>query len=141
MNNDQYTKPLPQPDPDSQKFWEGCKEHKIMVQRCSECGTLRFPPVSMCYKCQCLDYEWVEVEGRGVIYTWIVVNYSPKGHGFKEEVPFPVVYVELTDHKNIRLCGNLVDCKNEDIFANMPVEVVFDDVTPEITLPQWRPVK
>lgn len=136
-----YKKPLPQPDFDSKKFWEGCKEHKILIQRCKDCGKVRFPPGPMCRKCQCMDYEWEEVKGRGVIHSWVVVHYSPKGHGFEEEVPFAVAYVELTDHINIRLCGNLVDCKNEDIFEKMPVEVVFDDVTPEVTLPKWRPIK
>jgi hypothetical protein len=37
------------------------------------------------------------------------------------------------------MCGNIVNCKNEDIYAGMPVEVVFDDVTPAVTLPTWKP--
>ena len=139
MNSSGHEKPLPQPDPDSQMFWEGCKQHKLLVQRCKKCGTHWFPPDSMCYMCQCRDYEWIEVEGKGEVYSWIVVYYSPHP-AFSREVPYAVSYVELNAPKSIRMCGNIVNCKNEDIYAGMPVEVVFDDVTPEVTLPRWKPI-
>ena len=140
MNTSIYEKPLPQPDLDSQRFWDGCKEHKLLVQQCKGCGTHRFPPDSMCYICQSRDYEWVTVEGRGVIYSWIIVHYSPH-RAFARDIPYAVAYVELNTPKTIRMCGNIVNCENEDIYAGMPVEVVFDDVTPEVTLPRWKPTK
>jgi hypothetical protein len=37
------------------------------------------------------------------------------------------------------MMSNIVECRNEDLSIDMPVEVVFDDVTPEITLPKFRP--
>jgi uncharacterized OB-fold protein len=141
MNTADYNKPLPQPDSDSKRFWDGCKEHKLFIQKCSNCGTYRFPAKPMCFNCQSMDFGWEEVKGCGKIYNWVIVHYSPKEHGFSGDVPYAVVYVQLDGHKSMRMCGNLIDCKNEDIYPDMPVEVVFDDVTQEVTLPKWRPVK
>ncbi len=64
MDPSGHEKPLPQSDPDSQRFWDGCREHKLLVQQCKQCGTYRFPPGSMCCMCQSMDHEWVDVEGR-----------------------------------------------------------------------------
>jgi len=135
-----YEKPLPQPDPDSLRFWDGCREHRLLVQQCKQCGTYRFPPGSMCCMCQSMDHEWVDVEGKGVLYSWTVVHYSPH-RAFSRDVPYTVAYVELGAPRTIRMCGNLVDCENEAIYGGMPVELVFDDVTSEVTLPKWKPIK
>ena len=140
MNTVAYNKPLPVADIDTKDFWAGCKEHKLLIPKCTECGRYVFPPGPMCPECQSTKFENEEVEGKGVIYNWIIVNYSPHPE-FVGDVPYAVIWVELDAPKRIILCGNIKECKNEDICAGMPVEVVFDDVTPETTLPQWKPVK
>ena len=139
MESFAYLKPLPQSDPDSKSFWDGCKEHKLVVQKCNVCGASWFPPGPMCYKCQSMDISWVEIEGRGVIDSWVVARYSPHEE-FRKEVPYAVVGVKLGG-SGIRMCGDMVNCKIEDIHGGMPVEVVFEDVTDEVTLPRWQPVK
>ncbi len=133
-----YEKPLPEPDIDSKEYWQGCKEHKLLLQRCKKCGNLRWPPVAICSKCRSFDFEWIPSLGTGTVYAWIVIVQSNQ-RGFADEVPYAVVTVELDDQPGLRLPSNLVGCDPREIKANMPVEVVFEGVTPEISLPKFRP--
>ena len=56
---------------------------------------------------------------------------------FRPDVPYSIAIIELEE--GVRMMSNIVECRNEDLSIDMPVEVVFDDVTPEITLPKFRP--
>jgi len=87
-----------------------------------------------------MNREWAKVSGRGKVYSWFVVHYATHPD-FVDEVPYAVVLVELDEQANVRIPSNMVDCKIEDIRAGMPVEVVFEDVTGEISLPKFRPVR
>ena len=81
--------------------------------------------------------DWVKVSGRGKVYTFIVyhIAYHPK---WKDHIPYNVAWIELEEGP--LLMSNIVGCKNEDIYVEMPVEAVFDDVTEEVTLPKFRPL-
>ena len=138
-----YEKLLPQPDLDTEEFWEGCKRHELLVQRCKECGMYRFPPRPMCHSCNGTEVEWVKVSGKGKVYSWIVVRESPSRPvqpGFAGDRPYAVVLVEIPDAAGIRILSNIVDCGIEDIKPDMPLEIVFDDISDEVSLPKFRPV-
>ena len=139
-NTAEYGKPLPEIRDGTKAFWEGCKRHELLVQRCSECGAYRHPPQPMCHKCNSLSVEWVKITGKGTVYSYTVVH-TPSGltPGFEKDLPLPVVLVELPDAGKVRMVSNLVECKPGDVEIGMPVEVVFDDVTAEITLPKFKP--
>jgi uncharacterized OB-fold protein len=131
-----YAKPLPQVTPAMRPFWEGARRHELVVQRCAGCGAHRFPARDICSRCLSREAEWTPVSGRGTVFSWAVMHqvYHP---GFAAEVPYAVVVIELAE--GARLVSNLVDCAPADIRAGMPVEVVFDDVAPDVTLPKFRP--
>lgn len=130
-------KPLPHIDEMSQPYWEAAKRHELFLQKCQECGNFHYPPGEICSSCLSNKLEWVKASGRGIVYTWTVFHqvYHP---AFEKDVPYAVVAVELEEGP--RLLTNLVDCKVEAINIGMPVEVVFGDVTEEITLPKFCPV-
>ena len=130
-------KPLPRIDEVSRPYWEAAKRHELFLQQCQECGNYRYPPGETCPSCLSDRLEWNKASGRASVYTWTVFHqvYHP---AFEKDVPYAVVAVELDEGP--RLITNLVDCKVEAINIGMPVEVVFDDVTEEITLPKFRPV-
>ena len=132
-----YAKPLPEITPAMRPFWDAAQRHELVVQRCGGCGAHRFPARDVCSRCLSREATWVPVSGRGTVFTWAVMHqvYHP---GFAGEVPYAVVVVELDE--GARLVSNLVDCPVADVRAGMPVEVVFDDVTPDVTLPKFRPV-
>jgi uncharacterized OB-fold protein len=75
------------------------------------------------------------VSGRGTIFSWAVMHQVYHA-GFADEVPYAIVVVELEE--GARLVSNLVGCPVDAISAGMPVEVTFEDVTPELTLPKFR---
>ena len=131
-----YRKPLPIITQDSEAYWAAAKEHRLTAQRCDDCGRLRFPPSASCWYCLSPHTTWVDLSGKGTIWSFIVMHqlYYP---GFADDLPYPVVVVELEG--GLRVASNIVGIANEDIRIGMPVQVVFDDVTPEVTLPKFRP--
>ncbi len=132
-----YTKPLPYPDRDAQPYWDFAKRHELRMQHCAECRTPRFPPRPMCPQCQSPRDEWVRMAGTGTVYSWIVVH-PPVLPAFADDAPYAVVLVQLDDDPTLRLVGTVSDVPPDQLTPGLPVEVWFDDVTDEVTLPKWR---
>ena len=128
--------PLPVPNPDNQGFWEACKRHELVIQQCSRCKTFRHPPRPTCYKCHCSEYGWQRVSGSGTVYTY-TVTHQPVHPALADKVPWTVVIVELKE--GIRMVSHLVDCPPDQVRIGMPVEVTFEDVTEDVSLPYFRP--
>ena len=136
-----YQKILPKISEETKEFWEGCKKHELRIQRCKKCGTYRFPPRPMCYRCNSMDVEWAKVSGKGNIYAFTVVHSAGAESplpGFESEYPYAVVLVELPNAGGVRILSNMVDCELSEIRIGMPVEVVFEPVSEEITLPKFK---
>ena len=131
-----HKKPLPDVNEDNRQFWEGARGHRLLLQRCSQCREMRTGS-PICPSCMSLDHEWIEASGKGRVYSWVVVHqrFHP---AFEADRPYNVAVVELEEGP--RLLTNLVDVENEEIRPDMPVEVVWDDVTEEVTLPKFRPM-
>jgi uncharacterized OB-fold protein len=130
------TRPLPEITPAMAPFWDAARHRQLVVQRCGGCGTLRFPARDLCSHCLSREADWASVSGRGTIFSFAVMHqvYHP---GFADEVPYAVVVVELEE--GVRLLSNLVETPVGAIRIGMPVEVVFEDVAPDVTLPKFRP--
>jgi hypothetical protein len=133
-----YIKPVPQFDEESRPFWEALKRHELYIQKCGECGDRRYHPRAICPSCLSDKTEWVRCGGRGKIYTFTTTYQNP-APGFRESLPYVISYVELDE--GLKILTNIVDCKPEEVKIGMPVEVVFDDVTPEVTLAMFRPAR
>jgi len=130
-------KPLPGIDELNKPFWGAAKRHELVLQHCRKCGSHRYPAGLTCPECVSDELDWTRVSGRGTVYTWTVFHraYHP---AFAGEVPYAVVAVELEEGP--RMITNLVECKLTDIKIGMPVEVVFEDASDEISLPKFRPI-
>ena len=133
-----YRKPLPRIDKESKGFWEACQRHELYVQQCGACGARRNYPRAICPACLSEATEWVRCSGHGTVYTF-TVTYQNQSPGFRDALPYVLAYVELDE--GVRLLTNIVGCAPEDVTIGMPVQVTFDDVTPEVTLPQFTPVR
>jgi uncharacterized OB-fold protein len=131
-------KPLPRPSEDSAPFWEAASKGELRLQRCGDCGHVRFPPSILCARCLSERCEWVQLSGRGVVYSWIVVHQS-QHPAFNADVPYNVAIVQLDEGP--RLHTNLVECPNDRIHIGMPVEVVFEKVSDDTALVKFRPRK
>ena len=134
----EYKKTLPKINIETKAFWDACRRHELIVQRCEDCGAYHFYPCEMCNKCNSMNVEWRKVSGKGRVYTWTVVCYATDPE-WAADVPYVVAVVELNEQSVLLMMGRLVDIDPEDVIVEMPVEVTFNDVTDEITLPQWRP--
>lgn len=132
----EYTKPIPLPDLETKDYWDGAKRHQRMVKHCKSCNKLHWPPKPICPHCLSFDTDWKAVSGNGTVYTFVVFHH-PFSPAFAQEMPYAVVQVALDEQKDIHLMGNLRDCPVDQVRVGMKVKTVFEDVTPEITIPQF----
>ena len=132
-----YTGPLPVPSPETRPFWDAAKRHELVLPRCRPCGAFFYYPRGACPRCLSADLEWLPVSGRGTLHTFTVVARGQKG--FPLGPAYVLAIVELEEGP--RMMTNLVDVAPDPatIRIGMPVEVVFQDATPEIALPRFRP--
>jgi uncharacterized OB-fold protein len=129
------SKPIPSVTPDMREFFAGAREGRLIVQKCDNCGTLRFPAYEICAKCSSTKAKWVPVSGRGEVFSFNIMHqvYHP---AFAAEVPYAVVVVELEE--GCKFVSNLVGINPHEIRCGMPVEVVFEKVSDEVSLPKFQ---
>lgn len=135
----EYRKPIPSPSPDAAPYWQGAREHKLVIPYCPACAAFFWFPRPFCPRCFSWEIEWRQASGRGTLYTY-AIQYRPQMPGFETELPYVTAIVELEEGP--RLMTNLVGVTPDPkvIRCDMAVEVVFADVNDEITLPKFRPV-
>lgn len=131
-----YAKPLPEITAESRPFWEGCRRHQLLIQECRACGALQYYPRGVCGACWGTDLGWRPSAGRGTVYTFTVTHRS-QAPGFRDELPYVLAYVELDE--GVQVLTNLVGCEPGAVRIGMPVEVTFEDVSPEISIPRFKP--
>ena len=135
----EYKKSLPHPVnyAVSKPFWEGAKRHELMMPRCKRCGHYFFYPREECPDCLSMDLEWVKVSGKARLHTFTVVT-QPANPSFREDVPYIYAIVQLEEGP--KMISNVIGCPVEEVKIDMPLETVFEDVTPEWTLVKFKPV-
>jgi uncharacterized OB-fold protein len=128
------TRPLPLPDADTEPFWAGTRDQKLLIQHCARCERAQFYPRYFCTECAG-DVEWVEASGRGTVYTYSIVrqNLTPP---FDTLVPYVLAMIDLDE--GARMMGNVTGIDVDDVRIGMPVEVYFARETDEVWLPMWR---
>jgi len=131
----QYTKLLPRGEGYHGAFYQFCKQHELRFQRCTACRAWRHMPRECCPVCGSFAWSWERSSGKGTVFSWTVVQRALHP-AFAADVPYAVVIVELEE--GVRLVSQVVDVPPEELRLGLPVEVVFDDVTPEVTLPKFR---
>jgi uncharacterized OB-fold protein len=133
----EYKKPLPAISSVNQPYWDGLKHRELKLQHCNDCSKVWHPPAPFCPYCWSKHFTWAKLSGRGQVTSWVIFHQAYFS-SFKDEIPYNVAEVELEEGP--RLFTNLVAVANENIEIGMLVEVVFDDVTEDVTLAKFRPV-
>jgi len=131
---DRPRRPRPAVTEDIAFFFEGARRHQLLIQRCTECGTLRHPPLPACATCRSFAWDTVESSGRGEVFSFVVVHH-PQVPGF--DYPLPIALVELEE--GTRLVADLVGVDPAAVRVGMPVAVEFYEADDELTLPVFRP--
>jgi hypothetical protein len=132
----QSHRPLPDvDDPRTAPFWAATAEGRLVVQKCDNCGYLRWPPGPLCPECQALGGTWTEVRPTGTL--WSVATYHRAlDPAFAGQVPYTVALVELDDGP--RMYGQ-ISGEPESFELDTPVEAAFDEVAPGVNLVAWAP--
>jgi uncharacterized protein len=135
---------LPPDDPDAAPFFEGCRRGELRVLRCSATGRLIFPPRPVSPFAPRAKPEWVEVSGRGQVWSY-VVPHPPLLPWYGERAPYNVVLVALDEDPRVRLAGNLVSGPGAaldsidpaTIRIGEPVRAIFERLAGDVFVPRW----
>jgi uncharacterized protein len=132
----EMSKPIPIPNEDSRRFWEGCRGNKLLLQQCDSCAHVRFYPRILCTECGSTETTWIEASGRATVYSHTTIHRAPSP-AFKADVPYVLALVTLEEGG--RMMTNIVGCKPDDVVIDMPVKVKFEKVSDEISVPKFEP--
>lgn len=130
-----YDKPLPTLDDLNRPFWTAAREGRLALQHCGDCGKPRYPINHVCPHCLCETYEWKPVSGRGTVHSSIVFH-QVYNQAFAMDVPYNVSLIQLEEGP--RMMSNVVGIPPQEVKVGDKVAVVFDAVTPEISIPRFQ---
>ena len=130
-------RPIPTASPETEPFWQGCRDGELLLQCCRACGNLQYYPRAVCTGCLSSDLDWRRASGRGHIHSFTTVHraLSP---AFEDDLPYVVAVIELEEGS--RMVSRIVGCDPGRLVIDLPVEVGFERIGDEIALPVFRPV-
>jgi uncharacterized OB-fold protein len=133
----EYKRPLPVSTTELDTYWEKAKAHELWIKRCGDCNKAFFYPREICPNCFSRNTSWIKCSGRGTLHAFAIVHRAPMP-AFGDHVPYVTAFIDLEE--GARIPSNLVDVEFDPakIKIGTPVEVVFEDVTAEVTLPKFR---
>jgi len=134
----EYKKPLPVVQPWSKAFWEAAINHKLIVQECQDCKTKIFYPRQYCPECWSSNLGWMEASGKATLYTY-TVTLGGVEEKFAEDLPIILAMVDLEE--GVRMMTKIVDCDPKEVSIGMDLEVAFEDINDEFSLPFFRPLR
>jgi uncharacterized OB-fold protein len=121
---------------ETRPYWEAAREHRFILPKCQSCDRIFFPPKSVCPECLTSRVDWTEMSGRASVHTFVVMH-DTFIRGM--DPPFVAAEVELDDQSGLHIPCNIIDCPPEQVRIGMPVQITFQQITEEVTLPQFRP--
>ncbi len=133
-----YNKPLPELDDINRPFWEAAHQGRLCLQKCSDCDHVRYPVSHVCPNCLSYDSEWTEVSGKGEVYSYIVFHQKYNA-AFEGDLPYNVALIQLDEGP--RMISNVTGVANDAVKVGDRVQVTFDRVTDEISIPRFTPAE
>ena len=134
---EQSQRPLPAIDDLTRPFWEAAKQHKLVMQRCQDCGYFNHPPKPTCDACLSQQLAFEPVSGQGTVFSFAVMH-QPNIAGFEGQIPYVNLMVELDEQPMLLLVSHLPGSERDKVQIGGRVEVYFEDVNDEISLPMFR---
>jgi len=134
------TRPIPVANDLSKPFWEAAKRGALELQRCQACRRFQHPPYATCVNCMAIDLKFEPVRGQGAIYAYTIM-YHAGDKRFASAIPYASIIVELDDAPGALMAGNLLDAPYTEAKVGRRVEVTFEPLNDDITLPQFRLAK
>lgn len=129
------SKNLPVPDFLTQPYWDGCREGKLLLQRCAKCNRHQFYPRLFCTSCSSRQLEWSEASGRGQVLSYTVVRHAVS-KAYEKDIPFIVALITLDEGPT--MMSSVVQCDPEEVSIGAPVKATFQDWGAGMKLPVFR---
>jgi hypothetical protein len=131
------TRPIPVPNEWTQPFWDAAQRGVLALQRCQACKHFQHPPYATCVSCMATDLAFEAVSGKGAIYAYTIM-YHAGDRRFASAIPYASIIVELDDAPGALLAANLLEAPYTEAKVGRRVEVLFERLNDDITLPQFR---
>lgn len=132
------TIPTPPKAPWAEPYWEAARRGQLRLQFCPDCQRHVFYPRLYCPHCAGAALEWVDACGRATLYSFTEVR-SNAPSSFLDRMPFIIAIVDLEE--GVRMMSGLVEYQPDAVQCGMPLELTFDPVSDELTLPKFRPAR
>jgi len=130
-------KNLPHPTVETAAYWEGCRQGKLLIQQCGSCGHYQFYPRIVCTDCMSAQVEWFQASGRGTVISFTIVRHAVS-EAYAADVPYVIALIRLDEGPT--MMSNVIDGDPERVRIGMPVEVIFESWSADITVPKFRAV-
>ncbi|MGD9705133.1 MAG: Zn-ribbon domain-containing OB-fold protein [Acidimicrobiia bacterium] len=110
-------------DRDSAAHFRGRLDHRLLVNRCADCGVFHHPSRPVCPRCWSSAVVPTEVAGTGTIHLLTFLHQGPPAPGVDYSTPYPLVTVELDEQVGLRFTATVVGSPNESIAIGERVEL------------------
>ncbi|MYC29260.1 MAG: hypothetical protein F4X65_04115 [Chloroflexi bacterium] len=131
-------KVIPVPDELSQPFWDAVNQRRLMIQYCTVCGKLQYPPQATCQVCgSAHNLEWKEVEGKGHIGAYITIEDGRLNRRMPDQ-PYNLAMVTLDADPTVNFYSNLPGTPAYEVPVGAAVELTFEEVAPGQLIHEWR---
>ena len=138
-------------DKENVTYFKHCAAHDFHLQKCDDCGLLRYPPTTGCPWCASPNATWTAVEGKGEVHSYAEVHHAIQP-AFKGHTPYMIVLVDLdvqkgqpSEYEALRVVGNLTTPDGalapaelvKQLGVGSRVRMVFSNAGEGLSLPQW----
>lgn len=130
--------PKPVSNADSQPYWQGARENKLLIRKCNACGQVHFMPRHLCPTCWSDDLQWVQASGKGTVHSYTIIRRASDPR-FASLVPYVVALIDLQEGP--RMMANILGDKALDTKIGDAVSLVFEGRGDGDQLPQFQLAK
>jgi len=132
--------PIPERTELTAFYWDAVDAHRLELLRCRGCGHFVHYPRAICNRCLGTDLAPEEVSGRGTLYSYCEIMQASHPY-FLDRLPYLIGIIDLEEEPGVRIPTGIVECTADELRCGIAMEVVFEEVTPTLTLPYFRPVR
>jgi uncharacterized OB-fold protein len=129
-----YLMGLTEVSPETEGYWNGVREGKLLIKRCTQCGTFHHPRRLFC-ACNCDVFDWVETAGTGEVYTFSTCYRAPTVE-FEKDLPYTVGILKLTE--GVFFFSRILPRAGEEVRIGAPVALTFRETGPYGMLPTYQ---
>ena len=131
-------KQSPVPDELSKPFWDACNEHRLVMQTCTACNMIHYPPKPACDNCgSASNMEWHQVSGRGKIHGYGEM-YDSRIRVLQANQPFNIALIELEEDPAILMYSHLPGVPVDEVPVGANVKVTFEETSTGQWVPEWE---